>query len=34
MTERVPTGVHLSEANALYLVTKRDYTSHTLQLGA
>ena len=34
VTERVPTGVHLSEANARYLVTKRDHTAHTLQLGA
>ena len=30
--ERVPTGVHLSEANARYLTTKRDHTSHTLDL--
>ncbi|XVV17458.1 GTP cyclohydrolase II [Actinoplanes sp. CA-131856] len=30
--ERVPTGVHLSEANARYLATKRDHTAHTLDL--
>ena len=34
VSDRVPTGVHLSEANARYLVTKRDHTAHTLQLGA
>jgi GTP cyclohydrolase II len=32
--ERVPTGVHLSEANARYLVAKRDHTAHTLMLSA
>ncbi len=32
VTERVPTGVHLSEANARYLVAKRDHTAHTLDL--
>ncbi len=31
--ERVPTGVHLSEANRRYLAVKRDHTSHTLDLG-
>ncbi len=34
VTERVPTGVHLSEANARYLTTKRDHTAHTLALPA
>ena len=34
VTERVPTGVHLSEANARYLVAKRDHTAHTLELSA
>jgi GTP cyclohydrolase II len=32
VTERVPTGVHLSAANARYLTTKRDHTAHTLAL--
>ncbi|GAB3272526.1 GTP cyclohydrolase II [Sinomonas notoginsengisoli] len=32
VAERVPTGVHLSEANAFYLATKRDHTLHTLDL--
>ncbi|MCK5927562.1 GTP cyclohydrolase II RibA [Nocardioides sp.] len=32
--ERVPTGVHLSHANARYLVAKRDHTAHTLDLSA
>ena len=32
VTERVPTRVHLSEANARYLVAKRDHTAHTLDL--
>jgi len=32
VTERVPTGVHLSEANARYLATKRDHTAHALDL--
>ena len=31
--ERVPTGVHLSEANRRYLTVKRDHTAHTLDLG-
>ncbi|MFT4258333.1 GTP cyclohydrolase II [Microbacterium sp.] len=34
VTERVPTGVHLSEANTRYLHTKRDRTAHTLDLTA
>ncbi|HYG94107.1 MAG TPA: GTP cyclohydrolase II [Nocardioides sp.] len=33
VTERVTTGVHLSEANARYLLTKRDHTAHTIDLG-
>ena len=33
VTERVPTGVHLSEANSRYLAAKRDHTRHTLDLG-
>ena len=32
VTERVPTGVHLSRANARYLAVKRDHTAHTLDL--
>ncbi|GIE77265.1 GTP cyclohydrolase II [Actinoplanes philippinensis] len=32
VTDRVPTGVHLSAANARYLTTKRDHTAHTLDL--
>ena len=32
VTERVVTGVHLSEANARYLLTKRDHTAHTIDL--
>jgi GTP cyclohydrolase II len=32
VTERVPTGVHLSESNARYLTVKRDHTAHTLAL--
>ncbi|WP_422934567.1 GTP cyclohydrolase II [Sinomonas sp. P47F7] len=32
VSERVPTGVHLSEANARYLATKRDLSAHTLDL--
>jgi GTP cyclohydrolase II len=32
VTERVPTGVHLSAANARYLAAKRDHTQHTLDL--
>ncbi|XVU30280.1 GTP cyclohydrolase II [Actinoplanes sp. CA-054009] len=30
--EQVPTGVHLSDANARYLAAKRDHTAHTLDL--
>ncbi|HET7689175.1 MAG TPA: GTP cyclohydrolase II [Nocardioidaceae bacterium] len=30
--EQVATGVHLSEANARYLLAKRDHTAHTLAL--
>ncbi|SDC80496.1 GTP cyclohydrolase II [Geodermatophilus telluris] len=32
VAERVPTGVHLSAANARYLTVKRDHTAHTLAL--
>jgi GTP cyclohydrolase II len=32
VTERVPTRVHLSAANARYLAAKRDRTAHTLDL--
>jgi GTP cyclohydrolase II len=31
---QVPTGVHVSGANARYLATKRDHTGHTLDLPA
>ncbi len=34
VTERVPTEVHLSEANSRYLQAKRDHTAHTLDLSA
>jgi GTP cyclohydrolase II len=34
VSERIPTGVHLSTANARYLATKRDATAHTLDLPA
>ena len=34
VTEQVPTGVHLSAANAHYLAAKRDHTAHTLELPA
>ena len=34
VAERIPTGVHLSPANARYLATKRDHTAHTLALPA
>jgi GTP cyclohydrolase II len=30
VTERVPTAVHMSAANARYLAAKRDHTAHTL----
>jgi GTP cyclohydrolase II len=32
VTAQLPTGVHLSPANARYLATKRDRTAHTLDL--
>ena len=32
VTDRIATGVHLSEANARYLAAKRDHTAHTLDL--
>lgn len=32
VAEQVPTGVHLTEANARYLSAKRDHTAHTLAL--
>jgi GTP cyclohydrolase II len=32
VTDQIPTGVHLSEANARYLTAKRDHTAHTLDL--
>jgi GTP cyclohydrolase II len=32
VTERVPTGVHLSDANARYLAAKVAHTAHTLDL--
>ncbi|MCE5288669.1 MAG: GTP cyclohydrolase II [Nocardiaceae bacterium] len=31
--EQIATGVHLSGANARYLLAKRDHTSHTIDLG-
>ncbi|MEW1804832.1 GTP cyclohydrolase II RibA [Pseudarthrobacter sp. NPDC080039] len=31
--QQIPTGVHLSAANARYLAAKRDRTGHTLDLG-
>ncbi|WP_435748310.1 GTP cyclohydrolase II [Microbacterium sp. PMB16] len=34
VTDRIPTGVHLSDANSRYLQAKRDHTSHTLDLSA
>ncbi|MFW6773861.1 GTP cyclohydrolase II [Nocardioides sp. CPCC 205120] len=34
VTERVPTGVHLSASNARYLLAKRDHTAHTIDLPA
>lgn len=33
VSERVPTGVHLTDANARYLAAKVDRTGHTLFLG-
>ena len=32
VAEQVPTGVHLSDANARYLAVKRDHTAHILDL--
>jgi GTP cyclohydrolase II len=32
VASKLPTGVHLSTANARYLATKRDHTAHTLDL--
>jgi GTP cyclohydrolase II len=34
VTDQVPTGVHLSDANERYLLAKRDHTAHTLDLGS
>jgi GTP cyclohydrolase II len=34
VTEKVPTGVHVSAANARYLAAKRDHTAHTIALPA
>jgi GTP cyclohydrolase II len=34
VTDQVRTGVHLSDANARYLMSKRDHTAHTLDLPA
>jgi GTP cyclohydrolase II len=34
VTEQVPTGVHLSEANHRYLAAKRNHTAHTIELPA
>ncbi len=34
VTEQVPTGVHLSEANLRYLAAKRNHTAHTIELPA
>jgi GTP cyclohydrolase II len=34
VADRVPTEVHLSEANTRYLQAKRDHTAHTLDLSA
>ncbi|CAH0202903.1 Riboflavin biosynthesis protein RibBA [Microbacterium oxydans] len=34
VTDRIPTEVHLSEANTRYLQAKRDHTAHTLDLSA
>jgi len=33
VTERIPTGVHVSDSNVRYLAAKRDHTKHTLDLG-
>ncbi|WP_305884326.1 GTP cyclohydrolase II RibA [Pseudarthrobacter raffinosi] len=32
VSEQVPTGVHLSEANRRYLAAKRSHTAHTIEL--
>jgi GTP cyclohydrolase II len=32
VTDQVPTGVHVSDANVRYLTAKRDHTAHTLDL--
>ncbi|MGO4186623.1 GTP cyclohydrolase II RibA [Pseudarthrobacter sp. TAF60_1] len=32
VAEQVPTGVHLSDANRLYLAAKRNHTAHTINL--
>lgn len=34
VAERIPTEVHLSEANTRYLQAKRDHTAHTIDLSA
>lgn len=34
VSEQVPTGVHLSEANRRYLTAKRTHTAHTIELPA
>lgn len=34
VSEQVPTGVHLSEANRGYLAAKRNHTAHTIELPA
>ncbi|MDQ4489484.1 GTP cyclohydrolase II [Sinomonas sp. ASV486] len=34
VAERIPTGVHLSEANVRYLTAKRDHTAHSIDLDA
>src|SRR3954468_6167734 len=34
VAQRIPTGVHMSAANARYLTAKRDHTAHTLELPA
>lgn len=32
VTQRIPTGVHMSSANVRYLATKAQHTSHTIEL--
>lgn len=34
VTERVATGVHVTDANTRYLIAKRDHTAHTLDIPA